>query len=125
MEPEYGTFDWIEFANGVPVPVSSRYYWEEQSVYRAFTWGDSSSPRKLVIGEIEQYGDVVFTYTPSEWKFDPGTSDWAYTRGRIAVGLDIKRQSTGESSELLSSGSLVADFRPSTERPIDFPSPLQ
>ena len=39
--------------------------------------------------------------------------------------LDIKRESVDEASELLSRGIVVADFRPSFERPIPFPRPLQ
>ena len=125
VEPEYGTFDWIEFAGAIPVAVSSRYYWEEESVFRVLTWDGSSSAPFLVIGGIEEYSDVVFKNTPSHWKFDPDTNNWAYNRGRIAVNLDIKRQSTKEFREFSSRGILVADFRPSFERPIPFPSPLQ
>ena len=125
VEPEYGTFEWIEFAASIPVAVSSRYYWEEESVYRVFTWDGSSSPPLLVIGGIEEYSDVVFKHTPSEWKLDPDAKGWAYTRGRITVDLNIKRQSVNEARELLNRGAMVADFRPSIERPIAFPSPLR
>ncbi len=125
LAPEYGTFEWIEFAGANPVAVSSRYYWADDSVFRVLTWDGSSSPPNLVIGGIERYGDVVFKHTPSSWKFDPDIDDWAYTRGRIAVVLDIKRESVDEASELLSRGIVVADFRPSFERPIPFPRPLQ
>ena len=125
LEPEYGTFEWIEFAGAVPVAVSSRYYWEDESVYRVLIWDGSASAPFLVINGIEEYGDVVFNHTPSQWKIDPDTKNWAYTRGRIAVDLDVRRQSVQEYRELLSRGVMVADFRPSFERPIPFPSPLQ
>ncbi|PKB71931.1 MAG: hypothetical protein BZY87_02890 [SAR202 cluster bacterium Io17-Chloro-G6] len=125
VAPEYGTFEWIEFAGAIPVAVTSRYYWAEESVFRVLTWDGSSSAPFLLMGGIEEFGDVVFRHTPSQWKFDPNTDDWAYTRGGIAVDLDIERQSTDEVSELLSRGIVVADFRPSFERPVQFPSPLQ
>lgn len=125
VEPEYGTFDWIEFAGAVPVAVSSRYYWEEGSVFRVLTWDGSASAPFLVIGGIDEYGDVAFEHTPSQWKFDPGTNEWTYIRGGIAVDLAIKRQSVNEDRELLNHGIVVAHFRPSFERPIPFPSPLR
>ena len=123
--PEYGTFDWIEFAGDNPVAVSSRYYWQEESIFRVLTWDGSVSKPFLVIGDIENYSDVVFKHTPSEWEFNPDTNSWAYTRGRIAVDLDTDRESADGIRELLSRGIMVADFRPSIERPVRFPSPLK
>jgi len=125
VEPVYGTFNWIEFAGAIPVAVTSRYYWQAESIFRVFTWDGSSSDPFMVIGEIEQYNDVIFKHTPSNWDFNPDTNKWSYTSGRIAVDLDTDRQSTNDFRELLSRGIIVADFRPSLERPVLFPSPLK
>ena len=124
VEPEYGTFDWVEFAGARPVAVSSRYYWQKQTLFRVLTWDGSASAPHLVIEGVEQYGDIVFKHTPSNWQFHSDANDWVYTRGGIAVDLSIKKQSTGESSELLNHASVVANFRPTFERSVPFPSPL-
>lgn len=124
-DPEYGTFRWLEFSGSIPVAVSAQYFWQEESVFRLLSRGAFSSPPFLVIGEIEKYSDVVFRHTPSVWVFDENTQKFVYTRGRIAVDLDIRRESSTGVEEILKRGFVVADFRPSFERPAPFPSPLR
>ncbi|NQW22732.1 MAG: hypothetical protein HQ475_04725 [SAR202 cluster bacterium] len=123
--PEYGTFKWLEFAGTVPIAAQARYFWQEEAVWRVLTRQGSASPPFLVLTDIKTPTDVVFTHTPSEWVFDNDTKSWNYVRGRIAVDLDVDRESTSDFKKLLSRGVLVADFRPALERPAPFPSPLR
>ena len=98
LEPDYGTFEWIEFADDVPVAVSSRYFWQDESLFRELTWDGVSSPPHLVKDDVEEFGDVVFQHTVSGWKIDPDTANWVYTGGQITVNLDALRETAAEVS---------------------------
>ena len=84
-EQEYGTFKWFELSGDFPVAVSARYFWEDGRVFRQASFAGGLSPAQVAINNVAAYEDVTFTYTPSEWVFDPVSKKWQYSQGRIDV----------------------------------------
>ncbi len=125
IEPDYGTFSWLELVGPAPVQLSARYYWKEGSLFRQMTRNADAGQSFQVIEGITEYSDIVFTHTPPTWTYDPVAKRWSYTNGRVAIGLDATSESTADFRELVRSGRLVADFRPQLERPEVFPDPPQ
>ena len=123
--PEYGTFNWLEFAGSIPIAVSARYYWDEEKLLRVLTRDGASSPPQLVIPGILEYDNIMLIHVSSSWTLDETTRKWVYTRGRLQVDLDTQSAEAGAFKSLLSQVTIVADFRPSFERPAPFPSPLR
>ena len=64
VEPDYGTFSWLEFAGAGPAQVTARYYWKEDSLFRELTRNADAGQPLLIIEGIAEYSDIVFNHVP-------------------------------------------------------------
>ena len=122
-EPDYGTFNRVEFAGSSLLAIAVRYYWKDGSMFREVSREGTAGQSFLVIDGITEYSDIVFKHTAPIWTYDPVTKVWSYAEGGISVNLDPTSETGSEFLELMRRGTVVADFRPQLERPEVFPQP--
>ena len=99
-DPVYGTFSWAELGDDKPVPVEARYFWAEGNMFREQTRGGTTGASQRVIESVDEFGDIVFEHTPSQWVYSDSTKTWSYTRGKIGVSLTVTRETGAKLAEV-------------------------
>ena len=120
-DPEYGTFYWVDQSSGEPKEVTSRYFFQGQSVFRELTRGDFETTPLRVISEVLAYDKVAFQAVDPSWAFDSETNNWVYTPGKVEVLIEQTREVGVESIFETTHNSFSAEFRPHTRRPLTAP----
>jgi len=138
---EYGTFAWTELAGADPILVTSRYSFvpaeeagagcgrdevEEPGVMvRELNRGEQKSPPILIIEGIFGFCGITFEVVDPLWSYDSATSIWSYTEGKIKVKIvkSFLDEVFGGTIVRESEETLIGDFRPQIDRPVDKPSP--
>ena len=133
-DPEYGAFTWVEIAGPQPLPVTSRYFFnpgkaEEGKaiipgqVMRQLTRGEQVTTAIIILDGISSYDQIVFDVEDSLWEFDPETSQWTYTEGKVTISIIQVHEAGSDFGEKTLSEAIVADFRPQGLRPVALPPP--
>ena len=136
VQPNYGKFSWFEFSGKSAVPVTARYFWEQDpdnplgygDVFRELDRNGEVTPPQLVIKGVRQYGDIVLNHTAPGWTFDYVTKLWSYTEGKVGVSVITTHEAGAAFSKQLPETAftaiLVSDLRPQVLLPAPLPARL-
>ena len=84
--------------------------------------GESLAPIVILEG-INDYEEVLIQVEDPIWDFDPITSTWTYTEGKITVSIRQIHEAGAEFGIETLIESLIVDFRPQGVRPVALPPP--
>jgi hypothetical protein len=124
IEPDYGTFSWIEFSGDIPVLQTARFFFQGGTIYRELARNGEPSTPLMVASDVAKYSDAVFQHIAPQWVFNSSPKTWNYTEGKIDISITRTVQS--EEREIFSTVTtqrLLADFRPQLQRPDIPPAP--
>ncbi len=126
--PDYGTFTWTEYTSASPVRVTARYYWADEKLFRALDRRTNllipEDPRRVVLGGVLEYSDVVFQHIAPSWTYSPVTRKWTYSEGKVTVSVKTTQEAGAEFPDTVFTAQLLADLRPQIDRPVPLPGRL-
>jgi hypothetical protein len=117
---DYGTFKWFEFSSAAAVPVTARYFWQDQAVLRELIRGGEALPPQVILEPVLQVDHVNFTYTAPAWTYNESTRLWSYAEGKITVTLLTTHDAGAEFPDTTITATLLSELRPQ----IDLPAPI-
>ena len=120
-ENVYGAFGWEEFGGNTPVLVDATYYWLEEKVWRIQERGGETGASLVIVDSVRDPGDLIFTFTPSEWVFDEETKEWTYRSATIEVQILVTREAGRKLADVGFDIAVSTAFRTQAERPVPLP----
>lgn len=132
---DYGSFSWVEITGPQPLPITSRYFFDEAAaeavgeaekqgrVFRQLTRGDQETPPIIILEGISAFDQVVFKVVEPLWVFDSASQQWSYTEGKVTISIVQIHEAGAQFGQEILEEALVADFRPQNLRPVTSPPP--